>query len=317
MERLFISTCILGAIFASQIIRAQTPPANTQSGSSSQQTDQKTKSEGQSSPGRFESDVRPPLISPSITTGNFFSIKPQFSKEQKKRLLPHAEDKQIYHAFLQQPDTGLIRLFLDRNCQTFFLISAEEHCLDYIPGSSFYSFREKEHTIENLADIRLKNGFLISDGTLSQGMLVKLGDREIHSVTVNDSGIKFLQDFKPEAYSRDALNQYLELVNGVKEGEFFYRKSLPASPNTTYAMRVVAYRGSYWRRYRGFVFNMLAGDDRKDLILVFRVLRRDYDGSISLLWKILERRKAPKVVFPKKNDRTADASQAARDGAAR
>lgn len=223
-------------------------------------------------------------------------FKQKRNKEQQKRLFPNTEDSIRYTAFLQQPKTGLIRLTEDIGCDANALIlRADEECLNSIPGGSFYSFRERDYSSSALADIRLKDGLFITDGILSQNILVNLGDTSLESLSVNSDGMKFLADFVPEPDSKDATSQYIKLTRGIRVGKFEYFKVLPAAVNTTYAMRLVAYRGKFLRLYRGFVYDALSGDDRSDLVLAFRIVRKE-NGSVTLLWKELERKKAPKIV---------------------
>ncbi len=241
---------------------------------------------------------------PSLTairrTGSFI-LRTKRTKEQKKRLLPNAQDLRKYEQFLQQPKTGIFRLMSDIGCtENVNIIKADEICLNFIPESSYYSFREKEYTIEMLADLRLKNGYLISDGILSQGILVNLGELDLEKVFGENDGLKFLSSFSPDPQSTAAQKQYIQLIQGVKVGNYEYKKVLPIIENATYALRVIAYRGNVFRIFRGFRFDLLDGDKRIDLTLAFRVIRKEKDGSVTLLWKEIERKDAPRIRFPKR-----------------
>ncbi|MEP6903578.1 MAG: hypothetical protein ABJA66_17780 [Actinomycetota bacterium] len=184
-------------------------------------------------------------MSPSLTvirrTGSFI-LRTKPTKEQKKQLLPNSLDLRKYEQFLQQPKTGIFRLMPDIGCtENINVIRADEVCLKFIPESSYYSFRKKEHTIEMLADIRLKSGYLVSDGILSQGILVNLGEIELEKVVPESEGLKFLSNFLPSGNSVEAKKQYLQMLNGVKVGKYEYKHLLPMVENTTYALRVIAY----------------------------------------------------------------------------
>lgn len=235
---------------------------------------------------------------------NFFPIKPRRSKEQQRRLLPSAEDLSRYAVFLRQPRTGLIRLMPDLDCQpSTNVVRVDEACLSYIPGSSFYSFREREYSLEALSDIRYKDGLLVSDGIFSQGFLVNLGDVAPEATTLTSDGIRFLAEYQPAVVDAEATRQYVQMTRGVRSGAFIYRKSLPVRENSTYALRVVAYKGRFVRVFRGYRFDLLASDARRDIIVVFRVVRMDADGGILLLWKELARKDAPKVIYSKKENK--------------
>lgn len=229
-------------------------------------------------------------------------FKQRVSREQKKQLAPDAADLKRYEFFLNQPKTGLIKLFPDLGCEdnAAAVVRADEICLKAVPMSGFYSFREKEYTNDFLSDIRLKDNFLVSDGLLAQGILVALGDVPLESVSTAAEGMKYINDYTPETQSGDALKQTKQLIRGVKSGKFLYKKSLPAKENTTYALRAVAYRGRAIQTFRGYPFDMLAGDERVDITVAFRILKKDEAGTLTLLWRELARKDAPKIIFPKR-----------------
>lgn len=227
-------------------------------------------------------------------------FKKRVSREQKQLLAPDIADLQRYEVFLRQPNTGLIKLFPDLGCEeNAAIVRADETCLKAIPMSGFYSFREKEYTSSHLSDIRLKNDVLITDGLLTQGILVALGDVGLETVSLSSGGMKFLNEFVPETRGAEALKQTRQIIKGINTDDHFYRKALFASENVTYALRLIAYRGSFFQTFRGLPFDLLAGDERDDLTVAFRVVRKNKAGNITILWKELARKDAPKIKFPK------------------
>ncbi len=255
-------------------------------------------------PGYSFAQAQRPGITMMRRTGNFI-IRTRPTKEQKKRLVPNPQDLKTYEQFLEQPRTGIFRLMPDTGCtENINVIKADAVCLQYIPESSYYSFREKEHTIEILADIRLKNGVLISDGILSQSIFVHLGEITLEEIVPTLEGLEFLADFSPSSQSPEAQKQYTQIMRGVKVGNYEYKKALPMIENATYALRVVAYKGNVFRSFRGFRFDLLDGDKRIDVTIAFRVIRKEQDGAVTLLWKEIERKNAPRLVFPKRNKKS-------------
>jgi len=228
-----------------------------------------------------------------------FIIRTRPTKEQKKKLLPNPLDLKKYEQFLMQPKTGIFRLMPDIGCtENINIIRADDACLNFIPESSYYSFREDEHTMELLADIRLRNGYLISDGILAQGILVQLGETALEQVSPGGAGLKFLAEYAPNPLGSEAQKQYMQMIRGVRVGDYEYKKALPAIENATYVLRVVAYRGNIFRVSRGYRFDLLEGDKRIDLTVAFRVVRKDQDGGLTLLWKEIGRKDAPRIIFP-------------------
>ena len=234
----------------------------------------------------------------------FFPFRKKPNKEQKKQLQPNAEDLAKYSNFILQPKTGMFRLLPDLGCQDNALIlKADETCLSAIPESSFYSFREEEHTSELLADLRIKSNQFVTDGILTQGILVNLGDVELEKTNINSKGFQFLNAYSPSELSPEASKQAFEILKGITFDGYTYKKILPAVENNTYALRVVAYRGSIVRSYRGFRFDLLGGDKRIDITVAFRVIRKEPDGSLTLLWKELDRKESPKLKYPKRSEK--------------
>jgi hypothetical protein len=97
----------------------------------------------------------------------------------------------------------------------------------------------------------------------------------------------------PHEQGVEAQKQFIQTMRGIKVGNYEYKKALPMIENATYALRVVAYKGSVFRSFRGYRFDVLFGDKRIDLTIAFRVVRKDTDGSATLVWKEIERREAP------------------------
>ena len=241
----------------------------------------------------------------SLMSGRHFGFphRKKQSKEQKQRLLPNNEDLVKHAQFLEQPDAGIFRLLPDLNCdENPLVIRADEQCLRAIPDSSFYSFREREYTRELLSDIRLENNHLITNGIMAQGILVSLGDVSLENVSLKSEGLAFLNAYLPHSSATEAQKQFLEIAKGVSAGNYTYRKAFPVKVNTTFAMRIIAYRGSIYRTFRGYRYDLLEGDKRIDLTLAFRIIRKSADGGITLLWKELERKKSPRIEFGKKKN---------------
>lgn len=242
---------------------------------------------------------------------------PSLSKEERTRikamLAPNAEDAAKYKDFLRQKNTGLFRLFPDFDCQQEKnVIRVDGNCANVVPGSWNYSFRQKNYSDTDLRDVRFKNGNLISEGFLSQGILVRLGDVPLENVSPASGGMKFFLEFKPETRLEDAKKQFAQIEKGIETGGYKYANNIKADEDTTYAMRVVAYRNKINNRglsnettaddLRYFYLN---SDKRTDLTIAFRIIRRDADGSITILWKELNRQDAPKIVFTK-NEKLSD-----------
>jgi hypothetical protein len=240
----------------------------------------------------------------SYRSRTYFPFRKKASKEQKRRLLPRAEDEARYAQILAAPRTGIFRLLPDSGCEANTLvIKVDENCLNRIPESSFYSFRENEHAQEILSDIRLQNGHLISDGVLSQAILVNLGDIRLETVTTATKGLKFLNEYAPQSASKEAQKQFLQMKNGVEADGYLIKKIAPVVENSTYALaRYCIQRQHFQNVSRGFHFDLLAGDKRIDQTLAFRVVRKDDDGDVTIVWRELARRESPRIKFERRKE---------------
>ena len=138
-------------------------------------------------------------------------------------------------------------------------------------GGSVYSFSEGTHVQSDRSELGLEDGQLRSGfaGTVL-GLLVNLGDEPIDSVNLDSPGVNYLAKFQAPRRRTDAAAQYKRNAVGFTFDNYFYRTILPATPGTTYALRSVA-------------------DRRADILVLFRVVRQDQDGSIVLAWKRLQK----------------------------
>jgi hypothetical protein len=290
MKAYFVKGLCVLALFVPCFAQAQSPSNEPMRRQPDKKTESFEKARSESAPSRV------------FQRRAILPFKKRISREQKKILAPDVSDLQRYEVFLSQPNTGLIKLFPDIGCEEdAAVVRADEICLKAIPMSGFYSFREKEYTSSHLSDIRLKNDVLITDGLLTQGILVALGDVALETISLASGGMKFLNEFVPETQGAEALKQTKQIIKGINTDEHFYRKALFAKENMTYALRLIAYRGSFVQTFRGLPFDLLAGDERDDLTVAFRVLRKDKAGNLTILWKELLRKDAPKIKFPKRS----------------
>lgn len=238
-------------------------------------------------------------------------------REEKKRIAllrdPSPEDFTKYKEFLKQPKTGLFRLFPDLGCDSKNLVRVDGDCANAVTSSWAYSFRRKDY-IPDFLDITLKDGNLIADGFLSQEILVSLGNMPLENVSLTSKGMKFLVEFKPETRIKDASRQFKEIAKTIDSVGFRYGKNLRADLNTTYGARIVAYRNDDKKIARISYYSMsaderkflgLEDDKRVDLTIAFRIVRKDADENITILWKELAQQNAPKIVFAK-NEKLSD-----------
>ena len=229
------------------------------------------------------------------------SIEPIYrkaSKEELKAVAPKPELFEEFAGFLRQPNTGLTKLINDTGCsENTKVVVITEDCLKYtMPGAgSSYSFRIENYRIPRLADITFtENSFQVT-GKYLHGILVNIGDVPLTEVNLQTAGLQFLRDFQPEIDYAKAKEIDDNLSEGIKQNGFLYRRALYTVENTTFVLRSIAYDGKYFRAVHGITYNELDFDKRKDIIVAFRIVEKDEDGNITILWKILSSKKSPKI----------------------
>lgn len=238
------------------------------------------------------------------------AASPTIDKEtgEKIRLARRVDpaDLSKYGDFLRADKTGIFKLFPDYDCVTKDVVRIDGDCRTFIFASSSFSFRTGAYIHPLYHDIGFNQGEVYSNAFFSQGILVSLGDVPIEGVTLSSDGLKFLIEFQPAPDPGSAKKAAVKLKEGLQSGGFVYSSHFTPAENTTYALRSIAYglannlppvtEETSMSELR---FHTLALDKRADEIVVFRIVRRGSDGSLTIVWKELDRREAPKIKFAK------------------
>lgn len=190
------------------------------------------------------------------------------SEEDKALLAPPQEDAARFAALLAQPDTGLVRLMPRER---------KEGRASVREGGAFYSFAHLVHEYNYGSDIMLEQGRLTAFSMgAGLGFLFDLGEMPLEEVTEATGPVSFLHAFAPPASEPEARRIQTQLHDGYQHGWFVYRKRIPAVAGHTYVLRSVDY-------------------ERSDVLVALRVLRREENGDLILLWRMLKRFPAPRL----------------------
>lgn len=228
-------------------------------------------------------------------------IKPRYrktTKEERNYLSPSDEDAQKYYSFLKQKDTGLIKLISDKGCASNKnVVNASPQCERLtMPGAgSAYSFRFKDYRILDLSDLNFRKNRFESLGVLNHGFIVYIGDIPLESVTLKTKGVGYLASIKPAKNFNKAAELANKLTKGIKKDGFIYSSIKGVKENSTYVLRSIAYRGESLKTVDGIIYNEMDLDKRKDVIVAFRVVRLNPNEDVTILWKELRSKKAPKL----------------------
>lgn len=203
------------------------------------------------------------------------SLRNQLKAREQEFLSPTAEDQATFAKFLAVPDTGLIRLLPRPE-------SDAQSRLSIRGGGAYYSFTRLTHEYGYGSDIELRNGsFSVGFVGADYGFLTVLGDIALESVSINTPAVAFLASLKAPSRSSEARVQQRQSSNGIEQDGTVYKRRVAAALANTYVLRSVNY-------------------DTSDVLVAFRVVRKDIDGSLILLWKMLRQLPAPSLVQDEK-----------------
>jgi hypothetical protein len=192
-------------------------------------------------------------------------------------LSPAAEDRAPCKELLSQPDTGLIRL-LPREIYESETYKKNQKTLTIRGAGAFYSFARLTHEYGYGSDLMLDSDYLsVGFAGACYGMMIDLGDVPLHEITAEYPGVGALSDYaaakdEPQARVEQRQVQAGRILDGAT-----YKARVPLKIGTTFLLRSINY-------------------DYTDVLVAFRVGRKDTDGSVIIAWKLLKRFPKPELV---------------------
>lgn len=197
------------------------------------------------------------------------SLRAQINAKESALFSIPKEDKTLHALFLAQPGTGIVRLLPREKWDGKLSVRG---------GGAYYSFTRLTHGYGGGSDIALEhNQLLVGFSGANFGFMFNLGDVPFEMLSLDAEALRFPTSFKSPAVEADARAAHRSFWEpGRSEGEFVYKSRLPVSVGSTYVVRSINYAES-------------------DVLVAFRIVRKDSDGSIVLLWKLLEEFPKPQL----------------------
>ena len=198
---------------------------------------------------------------------------------EKQILEPSEQDRLAYSEFLQQPKTGIVRLLPAEKYDSEAYKDVKKPSVTIRGGGAYYSFSENSHDYNTLGspEISLQRGRLgIGFAGGDYGALTNLGDVPLEQITIEHPAARFLAEYSVPNQRKDALSEKRRFDQGVPLDVATYKSRVNAVVNSTYLLRSMNW-------------------DRSNVLVVFRVVRQDTDGSVILVWKLLKNYPMPKV----------------------
>jgi hypothetical protein len=194
---------------------------------------------------------------------------------ESRFLAPLAEDRTAFADFLRQPNTGLIRL-LPRESYDSDTYNNKK-TLSFRGGGAYYSFTRLTHeygfgTQLGLERDQLQSSFAGAD----YGMLANLGDIPLEDVSLDSLGAQFPAAQVAVSEEPKARIEQRRFAEGTTVEGITYKRSLPALVSSTYLERSISF-------------------GEADVLVAFRVVRKDTDGSLIIAWKLLKTYPKPEL----------------------
>ncbi|HEX8456264.1 MAG TPA: hypothetical protein VF656_03000 [Pyrinomonadaceae bacterium] len=209
----------------------------------------------------------------------------KMTAEHKRRLYPTEAERASLSALLREDGTGLMRLLPYTRCTIDPRIVNVEQlpCLEQVPpvagGGSFYSFRNKKHHTATQADIALRdNAFNVGFMRYTLGLLTTLGDVPLESVSLETEAVRPFLKFVPARTQEETEREFLRSRAWLKSPAYVYGPAAAVRENTTYVLRSISFGPNRTRP--------------ADVLVAFRVTRKDPDGAVTIAWKQLQKPKS-------------------------
>lgn len=199
---------------------------------------------------------------------------------EKQFLAPSEKDRMTYSAFLNKTDRGLIRL-LPREVYESQVYRNQKKGLTINGAGAYYSFTRLTHEYVYGSDISLDSNYLsVGFAGVAYGMLLNLGDVPLEGVTIDVPNAHFVATYHPPSFEPDIRVEQRRFSQGTAVDDVVYKNRVPLEVNNTFLLRSIS-------------------PDESDVLVAFRVVRKDTDGSAIIVWKLLK--KYPKPEFARNN----------------
>jgi hypothetical protein len=214
-----------------------------------------------------------------------FKSESKLNAKERMLLATHPEDQEKYAEFLRRPGTGLFRLLPieSRSIVTVEALESGAGILPIMGRGAYYSYSKLRHELDDWSEIALLNEtFQVGFARKSLGLMGLLGDVPLEAVTLDTMGVGYLHKLVPPAEYQEMVEQSDKNVGPLYAGENTYSSIMAVRHDNTYVLRSTTY-------------------GKADILVAFRVIRQDADGSLHILWKKLASYTVPTLTGKPKN----------------
>ncbi len=188
----------------------------------------------------------------------FSELKEQAKSLEKTILLPDKQD---------------IELAEKENFNVFRILPREKYDNSFSTirgGGAYYSFTKQSHSYNEIPQIELQNnGFSVGFAGFNSGLICDLGEISLAEIGEKTKGFSFLIDYKPVNNESEGRIESRRFSAGFNVGVATFKNRFPSVVGHSYFLRAISY-------------------DQADVMVAFKVQRKDDDGSLIIFWKLIK-----------------------------
>jgi len=174
------------------------------------------------------------------------------------------------------PDAKDLKQAQKESFEVFRILPREkyDHKLTIQGGGAYYSFTTKSHDYQKIAQIGLEqNNLRVGFAGADYGFIADLGETPLSNITKETGEVNFLANYKPPTNEPEIRIEQRKAWNYEANG-FSYKSNLPALVGHTYVLRAISFHNA-------------------DVLVAFKIQRKDADGSLIIFWKLIENFEKP------------------------
>ena len=151
----------------------------------------------------------------------------------------------------------------------------EKNELSVRGGGAYYSFVKNSHSYNDIPQIEFqKNNLLVGFYGANYGFIADLGEKPLSEISRESQVVSFLINYQPPNNERAARSEFYKIGRGFEVNGVKYQRMLPAVTGNTYLLRAVSF-------------------GEADVLVAFKIQRKDADGSLIIFWKLIENFEKP------------------------
>ena len=212
-----------------------------------------------------------------VLLGACVAFGQELSREQKLQKISEisSQIKTLEQDFML-PDAQDLKQAQKEGFEVFRLLPREKYDRKFTMrgGGSYYSFTTKSHDYQKIPQIGLEqNNLKVGFAGADYGFIADLGETSLNNVTRKTGEVDFLVNYKPPTKEPEVRSEQRKAWN-YEAGGFSYKSNVPAVVGHAYVLRAISF-------------------DEADVLVMFKIHRKDVDGSLIIFWKLIDNFKKP------------------------